>query len=189
MPARASGVSSLVTAPPPAPEASGSLGGVAVGDFDAQVQLGHLLAATAVEAGIAALQAQHTAPLARQIDQPERDVTGQAEAAAHVAGERPERERGSEVQAQAAAAREVESTLFNMQRQAAVATGVAVVATVLSALVFSLDDPADGGAATADRVDAFQMAFLVSALMFGLAALVSLLVHNQDARATMEVAE
>ncbi len=79
------------------------------------------------------------------------------------------------------------TSLFNTQRQAAVATGVAVVATILSALVFSLDDPADGGAATADRVDAFQMAFLVSALMFGLAAAVSLLVHNQDARATMKV--
>jgi len=60
-----------------------------------------------------------------------------------------------------------------------------VAATVLSALVFSLDAPTDGGAPTAERVDAFQMAFLVSAALFALATAASFLVRNEDAGATM----
>ncbi|MFV2040135.1 MAG: DHA2 family efflux MFS transporter permease subunit, partial [Acidimicrobiales bacterium] len=77
------------------------------------------------------------------------------------------------------------TSLFNMQRQAAVATGIALVATVLSSSVSSLANPAEGGAPTADRVNAFQSAFLVSALAFGVAAALSLLVHDEDAQATM----
>ena len=77
------------------------------------------------------------------------------------------------------------TSLFNMQRQAAVGAGVAVVATVLSSMVNSLDSPADGGAATVDRVAAFRMAFLVSALCFGVGAIASRLIHNEDAAATM----
>lgn len=78
------------------------------------------------------------------------------------------------------------TSLFNMQRQAAVATGIALVATVLSVSVSSLNSPADGGAATADRVNAFQTAFLVSALAFGVAAVLALRVRDEDARATMQ---
>ena len=77
------------------------------------------------------------------------------------------------------------TSLFNMQRQAAVGAGVAVVATVLSSMVSSLDSPLEGGAPTVDRVDAFRMAFLVSALCFGIGAITSRLIHNEDAAATM----
>lgn len=80
------------------------------------------------------------------------------------------------------------TSLFNMQRQAAAAAGVAVVATVLSSMVSSLDSPADGGAATGDRVAAFQIAFLASALLFGVGALAARSIHNEDAAATMTLA-
>src|SRR6056297_769951 len=77
------------------------------------------------------------------------------------------------------------TSLFNTQRQAAVGAGVAVVATVLSALVTSVDPPAEGGAPTADRVAAFHAAFGVSAGLFALAAAAAWFIVNEDARPTM----
>ncbi len=79
------------------------------------------------------------------------------------------------------------TSLFNTQRQASMAVGVAIVATILASMVSSLDSPLDGGAPTAERVEAFRVAFGVSASFFGVAALVSLLIHNEDARGTMAV--
>lgn len=77
------------------------------------------------------------------------------------------------------------TSLFNTQRQAAVGAGVAVVATVLSALVASVDPPTEGGAPTADRVAAFHAAFGVSAALFALAAAAAWFIVNEDARPTM----
>ncbi len=80
------------------------------------------------------------------------------------------------------------TSLFNTQRQASVATGVAIAASILSAMVSSLDSPAEGGALTADRVAAFQVAFLASALVFGVAALLARGVRDEDALDTMHTA-
>lgn len=77
------------------------------------------------------------------------------------------------------------TSLFNVQRQASVATGIAIVATVVSSLVSSLDSPADGGAPTAERVDAFRAAFGVSAGLFLVGAAMAWFVNTEDARATM----
>lgn len=80
------------------------------------------------------------------------------------------------------------TSLFNTQRQVSVATGVAIVATVLASQVDSLDNLADGGSSTAERVDAFQLAFATSGLLFAVAAVAALLIHTEDARATMQPA-
>ena len=80
------------------------------------------------------------------------------------------------------------TSLFNVGRQAAVAAGVAVVATILSSMVSSLESPESGGAPTADRVAAFRVAFLVSALAYGVAAVAARFIHDDDARATMHSA-
>ncbi len=77
------------------------------------------------------------------------------------------------------------TSLFNTQRQASVAAGVAIVATILASMVSSLDSPLEGGAPTPERVEAFRVAFAVSALFFGLGAIAALFIHNEDARATM----
>lgn len=78
------------------------------------------------------------------------------------------------------------TSLFNTQRQASVATGVAVTATVLSALVVSVDSVADGGAPTPDRVEAFQWAFFASAAFFLVAMVAAFFIKTEDARATMK---
>lgn len=77
------------------------------------------------------------------------------------------------------------TSLFNTQRQAAVAIGIAIVATVVSSMVASLDSPADGGSPTGERVDAFRMAFGVSASLFAVAAVMALFVKTEDARPSM----
>ena len=77
------------------------------------------------------------------------------------------------------------TSLFSMQRQVSIAVGVAVTATVLTALVVSVDSLADGGAPLADRVDAFQWAFFVSALFFVVAFVAAFFVSTEDARGTM----
>ncbi|MDH3753427.1 MAG: DHA2 family efflux MFS transporter permease subunit [Acidimicrobiia bacterium] len=77
------------------------------------------------------------------------------------------------------------TALFNTQRQAAVAVGVALAATVLSATVISLDDVASGGSTIDDRVQAFRYAFGASAVLFGIAAVFALSIRNEDAAATM----
>lgn len=77
------------------------------------------------------------------------------------------------------------TSLFNTTRQAAGAAGVALVTTILSAKVFSLDSVADGGAPVLARVDAFQVAFMVAALLYGLSAIASMFINNEDAAATM----
>ena len=79
------------------------------------------------------------------------------------------------------------TSLFNTQRQAAVAIGIAIVATIVSSMVASLDSPADGGSPTGERVDAFRMAFGVSASFFAIAAVLALFVKTEDARASMAV--
>lgn len=77
------------------------------------------------------------------------------------------------------------TSLFNTQRQASVAAGTAVVATILTAMVDSLDSPAEGGAPTAERVEAFRVAFGVSASLFLLAAVLAIRVDTEAARGTM----
>ena len=77
------------------------------------------------------------------------------------------------------------TSLFNTQRQASMAMGVAATATVVSSMVSSVESVADGGAPLAERVDAFQTAFLVSALFFLAAAAAAWFIPTEDARDTM----
>ena len=77
------------------------------------------------------------------------------------------------------------TSLFNTQRQAAVAIGIAFVATIVSSMVTSLDSPAEGGSPTGERVDAFRVAFGVSASLFAVGAILALFVKTEDARASM----
>ncbi|MGE0881492.1 MAG: MDR family MFS transporter [Acidimicrobiia bacterium] len=71
------------------------------------------------------------------------------------------------------------SAIYNAQRQSASAMGVAILATVLKALM-----PADGSPA-GDQLHAFQMTFRVCAVLALLGAVVAYFVHDEDAASTM----
>lgn len=77
------------------------------------------------------------------------------------------------------------TSLFQTQRQVAVAAGTALVATLLSVFVTSVKPPAEGGSPTPDRVEAFQISFAVSACLFVVAAAAALMIRTEDARSTM----
>lgn len=72
------------------------------------------------------------------------------------------------------------TTLYSVQRQSANALGVAVIATVLSALASSSDSPA-GAAAS---LGAYRWGFLTCALMFVPGVVASWRIHDADADAT-----
>ena len=74
------------------------------------------------------------------------------------------------------------TSLFNTQRQASAALGVAVVAAILAALGTSVGTDSEAGSMSAD---AFSAAFLVGSLFFVVAALASTLIRTSDAAATM----
>jgi EmrB/QacA subfamily drug resistance transporter len=78
------------------------------------------------------------------------------------------------------------TALFNIGRQASVATGIAIMATVVSSMVASLDPPAEGGSPTPERVEAFQTAFGVSAALFIVGGVLAIFVSTEDARPTMQ---
>ena len=73
------------------------------------------------------------------------------------------------------------SSLFNTQRQAANAVGVAVAATVLAAVAPRVGLGPESGA---EGLDAFRAAFLACGLMFLPAIGISLLVKDEDAAET-----
>ncbi len=77
------------------------------------------------------------------------------------------------------------TSLFNTQRQASTAIGVAVVATVLSALAPAVGVGPESGT---EGLHAFRGAFLASGLMLMPAIVVSAFVHNTDAAATYRAA-
>jgi MFS family permease len=75
------------------------------------------------------------------------------------------------------------TSLFNTQRQASTAVGVAIAATVLAAMA-----PATGlGPESAtEGLDAFRGAFLACGLMFVPGIVVSLFIHDEDAAETRQ---
>jgi EmrB/QacA subfamily drug resistance transporter len=77
------------------------------------------------------------------------------------------------------------TSLFNTGRQASVATGIAIVATIVSSMVASLDPVSEGGSPVGERVEAFQVAFGVSAVLFLVGAALAFFVSTEDARPTM----
>jgi hypothetical protein len=71
------------------------------------------------------------------------------------------------------------SAIFSTQRQVAAALGVAILATTLSALL------PDGDPTTSEQMSAFHGVYLVAALLAFTGALASLVIHDEDAAATM----
>ena len=75
------------------------------------------------------------------------------------------------------------TSIFNTQRQAASAIGVAVAATVLAAMAPEIGLGPESGT---DGLTAFRAAFLACGLMFLPAVFVALLIHDADAAETIE---
>jgi EmrB/QacA subfamily drug resistance transporter len=75
------------------------------------------------------------------------------------------------------------TSLFNAQRQASNAVGVAVAATVLAAMAPSVGLGPESGS---EGLDAFRAAFLACGLMFLPAVFVALKVRDEDAAETLE---
>jgi EmrB/QacA subfamily drug resistance transporter len=73
------------------------------------------------------------------------------------------------------------SAIFSTQRQVAAALGVAILATAFAAFL------PEGGADGAAQVTAFHRVYLVAAVMALVGALASLVIHDEDAAATMRV--